>query len=283
MKRYGLIVLFIVSILVVAPTVSAAERIVSLNGDITEIIYALGEEERLVAVDASSVYPAEANDLPNVGYQGQLSVETILTYEPTMVIANEDAGPAEVLDQLRAAAIDVHIIYAEHTLNTPVDNIRAVASLLDVQAQGEQLAQEVEQKIADAAQYGESTDEPLRVLFLYLGSAQMQFAGGKDAPSNAMITGVGAIDAGAEAGFVGFMPFTPEAVVQAAPDVLIVTERGIDTLGSVEAVLQIPGIAQTPAAEKQQVIVFEDLYFIGMGPRTGDALLELAELLTDMQ
>ena len=91
------------------------------------------------------------------------------------------------------------------------------------------------------------------------------------------------VDAGAEIGFRGYMPITPEAMVAAQPDLLIVTDRGLAMLGSLDAVLQIPGVAQTPAGQQRNIIVFEDLYFIGMGPRTGDALLELVEALRELQ
>lgn len=261
----------------------AAERIVALNGDITEIIFALGAEDKLAAVDATSNYPEAANDLPNVGYAGRLSAEGIMAFEPDLVIATSAAGPQEVLDQVAAAGVEVVIISSDETLATPVENIRGVAALIGAEEQGEALAQEVEAKIAAAAQRGSELASPPRVLFLYLGSTQMQFAGGANSASNVMIEGAGGIDVGAEAGFVGFMPFTPEAVIAAAPDVLIVTERGVNAMGSIDAIFEIPGVAETPAAQNRKLLVYEDLYFIGMGPRTADALLELAEDLHDLQ
>jgi iron complex transport system substrate-binding protein len=265
------------------PQAAAQNRIVALNGDITEILFALGAEDRIVAVDASSVYPEAAGDLPNVGYQGRLSAEGILAFEPDLVIANSDAGPEEVLVQLEAAGVEVVMTSAETTLETPLENIRLIAEIIGAEERGEELAQEVETKIAAAAQRGSELSPSPRVLFLYLGSRQIQFAGGANSASNAMIEGAGGIDAGAEAGFVGFMPFTPEALVTARPDVLIVTERGIAATGGIDEILAIPGIAATPAGINKKIIVFEDLYFLGMGPRTADALMELADQLHQMQ
>ena len=97
---------------------------------------------------------------------------------PTLVIANQDAGPPEVLDQLRAAGVEVVIIEADHTLATPAANIRRVASLLGVGERGEELAQALEAKIAAAAEQGAALPKQLRVMFLYLGSRQAYFAGG---------------------------------------------------------------------------------------------------------
>lgn len=273
----------LLSLLLTVPLYAAEERLVTLNGDITEIIFGLGLGEFVVAVDASSNYPEPVQSLPNLGYQGALSVEAILAHQPTRVLANTDAGPAEVLQQLEAAGVEVIIIENDGTINAPANNIRAVASLLGVEEKGEQLARSVEAKIAEAAARGRQLERTPRVLFLYLGSTRMQFGGGVGSPSSAMIEAAGAIDAGAEVGFRGYTPITAESVVAAQPDVIVVTDRGINVVGSVEGVLNVPGVALTPAGQAGNIIVFEDLYFIGMGPRTGDALMEFVEALERMQ
>lgn len=278
-----MLVLSLAVMLVMPLQAFAAERIVTLNGDFTEILFALGQSDNIVAVDASSNYPEEALELPSVGYQGRLSLEGILAHEPTLVLANKDAAPVEVLEQLEAIGVRVEIITAENTLASPVENIRKIAGLVGAVEEGEKLASELEAKIAAAAARGRELEKTPRILFLYLGSAQIQFAAGKNSPSNVMIEGAGAIDAGAEAGFIGYMPLTPEAVVAAEPDVIIVTDRGLATVGGIEGVLKVPGVAQTPAGINGRIISFEDLYFIGMGPRTGDALMDLVEALHDMQ
>ena len=258
-------------------------RIVSLSGDATEILFGLGAQENIVAVDATSNYPAEANELPNVGYHGQLSAEGLFAFDPTHVIVNSSAGPEDVLSQLEDSGVEIVRLAEDLSLETPIENIRLVAELVGEEERGEELAQELQEKFDTAAQQAAEFEEQPRVLFLYLGSTRMQFAGGDETASNVMIEGAGAIDVGKEVGFVGNVPFTPEAVVTANPNVLLVTERGLNTMGSIDAILEIPGIAQTPAAEQGNVIVFEDLYLLGMGPRSGDALLELVEQLHDMQ
>lgn len=259
------------------------QRIVSLNGDFTEIIFELGLSDMLVAVDATSNYPEAANDLPNVGYHGRLSAEAILAYDPTIVIANEVAGPKEVLEQLSAVGVEVVVIPTEGSIQAPVQNIRKVSALVGAAEEGERVAQSVEAKISAAAARGKALDPTPRVLFLYLGAVTAQFAGGVDVPSHAMITGAGAIDAGADAGFVGYEPITAEAVAAAQPDAIVITERGVNLLGGVEGVFDVPGVALTPAGQAGNILVFEDGYFINLGPRTGDALLELVEALERMQ
>ena len=258
-------------------------RIISLSGDVTEIIFALGEQDQLVAVDATSNYPAAANELDNVGFAGRLSAEALIAFQPTLVIATSAAQPATVFDQLRAAGVEVVFVAEDLSITTPVENIRTVAALLGAAEQGEALASEVQGKIDEAVARGQSLASQPRVLFMYLGSATMQFAAGADTSSNVMIEAAGAIDAGKEVGFVGNTPFTTEALITSAPDVLVVTDRGINVMGSVEGVLAIPGVSETPAGQSGNVIVFEDLYFLGLGPRTGDALLDLVDRLIALQ
>ncbi len=262
---------------------ASAQRIISLAGEVTEIVYALGAEDLLVAVDATSNYPAAANELPNVGYYGRLSAEALMAHEPTLVIASNQAGPPEVLAQLEAAGVEVVYIGSDLSLDTPVENIRLVADLVGQPENGEALAAELQGKLEAAKARGAELDPAPRVLFLYLGSTTMQFAGGDETASNVMIEAAGGVDVGKEVGFVGNVPFTPEAIVAAAPEVIIVTERGMNVMGSVEAVLEIPGIAQTPAAQNGNVIVFEDLYFLGLGLRSGDSLTELVDYLHSLQ
>ncbi len=262
---------------------AAAQRIISLAGEVTEIIFALGAEDQLVAVDATSNYPAAAAELPNVGFYGRLSAEALMAFEPTLIIANNQAGPAETLEQLEAAGVQVVHVGSEVSLETPVENIRLVAELVGAQEQGEQLVAELTAKLEAASARGAELNPTPRVLFLYLGSTTMQFAGGANTASNVMIEAAGGIDVGAEIGFVGNVPFTPEAIVAAAPDVIIVTDRGINVMGSTDAVLEIPGVSDTPAAAAGNVIVFEDLYFLGLGLRSGDALTELVDYLYSLQ
>lgn len=277
MKRLLLLLVLLI------PISFAQERVIALSGDITEIMFGLGLEDNIAAVDASSNFPEAANDLPNIGYHGRLSVEALLAFEPDLVIAGDAAGPAEVFTQLEAVGVRVAHLPEIAGIDTPVNNIRFVADLLGEPEAGEALVAQVEGKLAQAAELAAQLPEQPRILFLYLGSTQMQFAGGTGAASHAMIEAVGAIDVGAEAGLRGFSPFSAELVVAGAPDVIVVTDRGMSAVGGIEGVLDVPGVAQTPAGENEHIISFEDLYFIGLGVRSGDALIELAEYLLEIQ
>lgn len=281
------LVLLFALVLAVPLQAAAEERIVTLWGDITEIMFGLGYGDRIVAVDASSNYPPEADALPKLGFPGNFlaSAEAILAFNPTKVIAGSNARPQEVLDQLRLAGVELVTVERGSTYDarTPINNIRAVAALLGEEERGEQFVAEVEAKINEAIARAEQLTKRPRVVFLLISSLRMQFIGGAGSEADAMITTAGGINAAAEVGFVGMMPFSVEGLVAAQPDVIIVTDRGLGIVGGIEGVLEWPGVASTPAGQTGNIISFEELYFMGMGPRTGDALLELVEAFERMQ
>jgi iron complex transport system substrate-binding protein len=261
-------------------TVEDVSRIVPLSGDVAEIVWALGLGANIVGVDVSAVYPPEVMlPLPKIGFERQLAAEGILALNPTVVIGKEQAGPPEVIEQVRSAGIPVVIIAEPQTIEAPTAKIRAVAAALGVAEAGEELANRVQAEI-DAAQElaAKATDRP-RVLFIYVRGGGTQLIGGAGSDADAMIEAAGGLDAGVEAGIQGFMPVTAEAVVAAQPDVIIAPASGVESIGGLEAFLQVPGVAQTPAAQNGAILIYDDLRFLGMTPRTGEALMDLVVAL----
>jgi iron complex transport system substrate-binding protein len=257
-------------------TVTDVSRIVPLNGDLAEIIFALGLGPNIVGVDTSATYPEEElASLPRIGYQRQLAAEGILSLEPTLVIGNELAGPPEVLDQLRAAEVTVVIFPEITTIDGIANKITNVAAALGVPEAGAELAEQTMTEIATVQELAAGVEEPRTAMFLYVRGANTQLIGGSGTTADAMITGAGAVNAAAEAGIVDYQPMTAESLAAAQPDLLILLTAGLESVGGVEGLLEIPGIAQTPAGQNGKVIHFDDLYFLGFGPRTPRALHEL--------
>lgn len=260
-------------------TIRSAARIVSLNGDITEAIYALGLGSRLVGVDTSATYPKDASSVTSVGYQRQLSAEGILALRPTVVIGNTLAGPAGVVDQIEAAGVPTVIIPEDDRLSAPMSKIRSVARILGVPRRGRVLAERTERQIRAqsrrAALAARGRERP-RVTFLYVRGVRVQLVGGTQTRSNVIIRLARGIDAGAESGIVGYRPITAEALVASRPDVLVVPQAGLESVGGVDGLLRIPGVAQTPAGRARRVIAFDDQLLLGLGPRTGSAIRKLA-------
>lgn len=259
-------------------TVTANQRIVAVGGAVTEIVYALGLEDRLLAVDTTSLYPAAATALPNVGYMRQLSAEPILALGPDLVLATQDAGPPAALDQLRDAGVPVVSVPDDYTPDGVLAKIDLVAAALGVAAAGRALRDRVAAELAAVRQAFAEVAERPRVLFLLtISKGRTAVAAGANTSAEGIIAlagGTNAVD-----GFESFKPLSPEAAVAAAPEVLLIGERSLDLLGGMEGLLALPEIALTPAARNRRVVVMDTLLLLGFGPRTAQAAMTLGKQL----
>lgn len=259
-----------------AVTVTDISRIVVLSGDIAEVVFALGLGAKVVATDTSATFPAEVKALPKVGNQRALSAEGILSQQPTVVLGNESVGPPAALEQIQGAGTPVVMLATAKNLEAPAAKIRAVASALGVTADGERLASRVSAEIEDARRpLARDTGPKPRVAFLYVRGTSTLMIGGKDSGADAMITGAGGIDAGTEAGLVNFVPLTAEALAAANPDVLLLLSAGLASVGGIDGLMGLPGVAQTSAGQARRVLAYDDLFLLGLATRTGPALAEL--------
>ena len=262
----------------VETTIGDVSRIVSLNGDLTEIIFELGFGENVVGVDVTTTYPPEAAALNDqgqtVGFAQQLAAEAVLRFEPTLVIGDQQVAPPEVLEQLRGAGIPVLILETQTTLDGVETKILQVAEILGASDAGAELAARVMGEIDAARALAATDDSDPKIAYVYVRGPQVVFLFGAGMPTQGMIEGAGAIDAGAEAGVFGPAPLTPEALVAAAPDLIVLPEAGLAALGGIEAFLELPGVAETPAAQNDAFLDYDEAYFFNLGPRAGQALDE---------
>lgn len=262
----------------VETTISDISRIVSLNGDLTEIIFELGFGDNVVGVDVTTTYPPEAAALNDqgqtVGFAQQLSTEAVLRFEPTLVIGDTQVAPPEAVEQLRGAGIPVVILETQTTLDGVETKINQVAEILGVPDDGSVLAERVMGEIDAARELAAGDDSDPRVAFVYVRGPQVVFLFGAGMATQAMIEGAGAIDAGVESGVFGPVPLTPEALVEAAPEVIVLPEAGLEGLGGRDAFLALPGVADTPAAQNDAFLAYDEAYFFNLGPRAGQALDE---------
>ena len=265
-----------------AESVPEGTRLITLFGDITEIVYALEVEEFLVARDTSSIYPRVVEELPNLGFAGALNAEAILEFEPTIVIGTPMAGPPGVLEQLEQAGVEVLIIEDLNGLDAPQIKIRFVGEALGIPQRAEELALDVERRMEKAMAEARN-DKPLRVLHVYIRRGGLQLVSGQGNKAEAIIEAAGGIDAAAEIGIVGWQPLTPEALVATDPDVYLVMDRGLDVIGGIEGPLEIPGMSQTKAGQGPYIISMADLYLLGFGPRLPEAIADLAGFLRAVQ
>lgn len=257
-------------------TVESIDRIIPLDGDIAEVVFALGLGDRVVATDLSATYPPEADDLPQIGYQGALSTEPIAAFNPTVLLATALAGPPETLDELQRLEFPLIIIPNQPTSQGPGVKIRAVAAALGVPTRGEALAAEVEDALAGAAAEGDCEEDCPKVLMVYVRGTSAQLVFGESSPTRWLIEAAGGVDVSREIGVVDPTPISAEAIVSAAPDVLITTELGLESVGGLDGLLEIPGLAGTPAGREGRVLTYDAQLLLGNGPRVPDLLSQLA-------
>ncbi len=259
----------------VESVIEDTSRVVVLNGDLVEVIYELGAADRIAAVDVTATYPPAADELPKIGFGQQLAAEAVLSFGPTLVIGDELVAPQESIDQIRAAGIPVVILETQTTLGGVATKIREVASLLGLDEEGASLAARVEEEIEDARLLAAGATDQQNVAFIYVRGPETLLLFGQGMVTQAMIEGANAVDSGAVAGVRGAAPLTPEALVAAAPDVIVVPSLGLAALGGIAELVKIPGVAETPAGREGRFLAYEDTFFLNFGPRTGEALRRL--------
>ena len=271
-RRWPFLLLALMVWMACVSVATAASRIVSVGGSVTEIVYALGAGADVVGVDTSSTHPEAATELPQVGYQRRLSAEGVLSLQPDVVLVSSDAGPPVVLSHLKAA-VEVVEIPSVYSIAGAEDKIRLIANILGRKEQGEQLVGNLRRDLAVAQAALDRVRSQPSVLFLYARGLGTLYVSGTGTAADAMIRLAGGVNAVSE--YADFKPFTPEAVVAAAPDVLLMLSRGLESLGGVEGLLQLSGIALTEAARHRRIVAMDDLFLSGFGPRLGAALNEL--------
>lgn len=259
---------------------AAAPRVISVGGALTELIYAMGAQADLVGVDSTSLFPAEATRLPNVGYARTLAAEGLLSLSPTMIVATEEAGPPAVLNQLQSARIPLHVLRADHRFEGVVDRTRRLGELMDRPAQARALIDGLQQAWAQTQQTVSRVSaghRPPRVLFVLSNAGNQARISGRATAADAMIRYAGAVNALGEV--QGYQAMSPEAAIAAAPDVILATSQGVEAVGGADALLRLPGLAQTPAARQRRVVSLETMEMLGFGPRLPQALAKLATAL----
>ena len=261
-------------------TITDASRIVTADryGTLTETVFALGLGDNVVGRDIASEFPA-AQDVPVVTPGGQsLNAEAILDLAPTVILTDTSIGPQAVQDQLRAAGVPVVYFDPTRTLEGVPGQITAVADALGVPEQGRELAARTESEIAAALSRAPQGDEPLKIAFLYLRGTAITMIGGPGSGADSLIDALGAVDAGTASGITQqFAPITSEALIAAAPDVLLMMTGGLESIGGIEGLEKIPGVAQTPAGKNQRVVDMQDGVLLSFGPNTGRVLGALAD------
>lgn len=257
--------------------VADAGRIVSVGGAVTEILYALGLEDRVIAVDTTSLFPERAlREKPNVGYMRQLSPEGVLGLNPSLVLAAEGAGPKDTIAVLEAARVPFVLVPDHFTGEGIIEKIRLVAAATGETARGECLVRAVEADLATLAQVRSRISRRERVLFVLSFMNDRPMVSGRNTAADGIIRLAGAENA--MTAYEGYKLVNDEAIIAAQPDAVLVMDRAAHRLDA-ETVFRHPAFVSTPAATRGRFISMNGLYLLGFGPRTARAARDLAAAL----
>jgi iron complex transport system substrate-binding protein len=245
----------------------AAMRVVAIGPAVADVVHALSPEA-LVAVDDASAEREELSSLPRVGFSRRIAAEGILSVGPTHVILTEHAGPPETIEQLRSAGIEVVQLPHERS----VDGVRALTTGV-AEALEHDASALLERFEASCARIAPATGK--RALFVYARGTDTMSVSGTGTAGAAMLGLAGLVNAFPDV--EGYKPLTPEGVVEADPDVLVFTTRGLEAVGGVAGLTKVPGLALTRAVRDGHVAAVEDLQLLAFGLETCDGARALAD------
>ena len=251
-------------------------RIVALANGAAELIAAMGYQENLVGRDIASS-TTELTDVPIVTSGHQVIPETIIVLQPTLVIIDDATGPTSAIAKLRAAGIRVVNISQSWNLADLVSKIEQIGAALAAPQSAARLNNLLTESISGSLVEASATSKKLKIAFLYLrGTSSIYLVGGKGSGADYLIEATGAVDVGAEKLSKPFTPLTAETMAQLNPDLILVMIGGLESVGGVSGLVELPGIAQTPAGKNLQVVAVDDSLLLSFGPRTPSLISELA-------
>ena len=256
--------------------ITSSERIVSLNGSTTEILFTLDIGDNVVGCDASSTYPKGVREqLPSVGYQYGLNAEGILSLNPTLVIGRDDVRPPQVVQQLRMAGVTVLLLKEPRSFEAAKQRLRTIGEAVRQEKKSEELIEALDTDIKELdTKLASRKEQPKqKALFLYLRGTQTTLVLGTDTAPGAMFDIIGVENAAGS--IIGNKPMTAEAVIAAQPDVYVLFTTSLKSVGGIDGLLKLPGLAHTPAGQNRRVVTLDGQYLSGFGPRCGRAALDL--------
>ena len=258
------------------------QRILTLDraGALSRSVYTLGLGDRLVGRDATSDFPA-VKDLPNLTIGGHaVNAESVMKLKPELIITDGSIGPSRVFDTFEKAGITVVHVSDERTpetINTLIDEVADAVGLAD---QVGPVKEHLDKEMAAATEYAQAKADGRKMMILYVRGTGVAMIAGPDSGGRSLITRLGGVDAGEGVGIQGaFTPITPESLIAAAPDTILVMSGGLESVGGIEGLKEIPGIAQTPAGQNESVVDVPDSQLLSFDSQSPRAIRAIADAL----
>ncbi|GAC22132.1 heme/hemin ABC transporter substrate-binding protein [Paraglaciecola arctica] len=266
---YKLILIYALVTGVVNAATDAPKRIISSGGSITEIIYALGKQELIVATDSTSLYPMAAVNLPKLGYFRQLSTEGVLSFQPSHLIGAHATGPASLAGQLEAAGVQVNILGEQRDLAGLTQLIEQVGKLLGAENDAFLLVETISQQVTEL-KLRQNTDPSLSALFVMSDSERGLTVAGNNTVPQALFDDAGIHNVAAK--LTDYKVMDNESILAANPDLIFVASHRIKEPKAIKALCQHPALKATTAGRNCSLVVMESSNALGLSPRYPQAL-----------
>jgi iron complex transport system substrate-binding protein len=261
------------SINVIASQTPDFSRVVALANGSAEIISSMGHIDILIGRDiASDSAPLQSVEVVTSGHQ--IVAEKILSLKPDLLLIDASSGPASALEVLQAAGIRIVKISEAWTLADIDRKVGEVAAAIGAVDDGEVLIAALQSNSSAVTQIPAGK----KIAFLYLrGGSAVYLIGGKGSGTDSLIRAIGGIDAGAQKFENPFTPMSAEAIAALNPDVFLVMSKGLESVGGVDGLIQLPGIAQTQAGKNRAIVAVDDSLLLSFGPRSYSLLAALSQ------
>ena len=261
-------------------TLSASEivydtyRIVTIGGPVTDIVFALGMGDRVVAVDQSSTRPEIVKELPQVGYIRSISAEGVLSMTPTLIMTTTDLSPPAASDQLKAGGIPVVEVKDPRSATEITAMVNTIGQVLGRRREAQRLVRLLEDQFEEALQRGRNQNKPTVVLFMNSLSQGAMSAAGFDTRADTIIR-----MAGGKNPFVehrGYKAVSPEVVLELDPDVILIASNSANADQQLEAIREDPAWKPLTALRDGRLYAADMSYYLSFGSHTGEAVSDLS-------
>ena len=254
-------------------------RIVIAGGSLTEIVYLLGQEKKLVGVDITSKYPLSATKLSSIGYLRNLSAEGILSLSPTLLLAESDIGPPAVLNQLNKTSLETKIIRDDLTMAGIKNKINCIISILNLKKNNYiSIYNDIKDKITKIEKYkslNEKRNKKVLIILMMRGTSPI--IAGKNTSGHGLISSLGLLNSMSQVD--GWKPVSKEEIILSNPDYVIVTNRTFNSFLSSKDFILKTGLNFTNAGEDNNLIIEDGMALLGFGPRTLDVGIKISEII----
>jgi iron complex transport system substrate-binding protein len=252
-----------------------ASRVVVLANGVAEIIQSMNAQSIIVGRDISSTEDSLA-DIPIVTSGHQVLPEKVIAMKPDLVLIDASTGPKAAIETIKSAGITVIETPESWSLKDLPIKVRAVGRAIGAQNQAEVLVKQLNQSLVASA-----VKNSPRVAFLYLrGTSSVYLIGGAGSGADSLLAAIGAIDVGAQTLDRPFNTLTAESLAELNPDVILVMSKGLESVGGIDGLLKLPGVAQTRAGKNSAVIDVDDSLLLSFGPRTPSLVDALAKAIS---